>query len=255
MDFWLGTHRPNWLERTDVPLMVSARQLAPRRSLPRAHGPWVLDSGGFSELSQFDGWQTTPKQYVTQVRRYRDEIGRLVWAAQQDWMCEPLMLSKTGLSVATHQALSLANYLELRDRAPEIPWLPVLQGWHLGDYQRHVDLYTTAGVDLSAQPMVGVGTVCRRQHTMAAIRVLQSLRALGLRLHGFGLKITSLLRFRQGLASADSMAWSIDGRYPQGGRCPRHRGRAKCNNCLDYALLWRGRLLDQLTQGQLWNDD
>jgi len=28
----------------------------------------------------------TPEQYVAAVRRYRDEIGNLDWAAPQDWM-------------------------------------------------------------------------------------------------------------------------------------------------------------------------
>jgi hypothetical protein len=76
MTFWLGTHRPNWLGLTDVPLFVSRRTLAPRRTFPRARGVWALDSGGFSELSLFGEWQTSPRQYVAEVRRFRDELGR-----------------------------------------------------------------------------------------------------------------------------------------------------------------------------------
>ncbi len=34
--------------------------------------------------------------------RYRDEIGCLLWAAPQDWMCEPWITAKTGLTVAEH---------------------------------------------------------------------------------------------------------------------------------------------------------
>jgi hypothetical protein len=36
-------------------------------------------------------------------------------------------------------------------------------------------------------PLVGIGTVCRRQHTMVAVRLIQALSSLGIRLHGFGL--------------------------------------------------------------------
>jgi hypothetical protein len=142
------------------------------------------------------------------------------------------------------------SYLDLRELAPEMPWLPVLQGQQLDDYRRHVDMYASAGVELGQVPLVGLGTVCRRQHTLVAVRLIQGLAELGLRLHGFGLKITSLLRLRQELTSADSMAWSYDGR--QRGRCKRVRDHNKCANCLNYALLWRQRLLDRLGQRTLW---
>ena len=76
------------------------------------------------------------------VRRYRDEIGGLEWAAPMDWMCEPFMLAKTGLTVAEHQARTVANYLELRSLAPELPFVPVLQGWSLDNTPspNHLDL-------------------------------------------------------------------------------------------------------------------
>jgi hypothetical protein len=70
MRFWLGVHKPAWLERTSVPLMVSHRTLHERRTLPRARGPWVLDSGGFTELSMYGGWRTTLADYVAAARRY-----------------------------------------------------------------------------------------------------------------------------------------------------------------------------------------
>ncbi|MFE9886834.1 MazG-like family protein [Streptomyces scopuliridis] len=49
--FWLGAHHPRWLATVGLPLMVSRRSLADRRSVPRAAEAWVLDSGGFTELS------------------------------------------------------------------------------------------------------------------------------------------------------------------------------------------------------------
>ena len=73
--FWLGTHEPSWLRRTDVPLFVSTRRLQRLRRLPSAVGPWALDSGGFTELSMFGEWQTSPAQYAAHVRRYAAEVG------------------------------------------------------------------------------------------------------------------------------------------------------------------------------------
>jgi hypothetical protein len=101
--FYLGAHHPHWLERAPFPLFVSHRRLAARRGLPRAARGWALDSGGFTELRLHGGWLTTPADYVAAVRRYREEIGGLEWAAPQDWMCEPFMLAKTGLTVSSVQ--------------------------------------------------------------------------------------------------------------------------------------------------------
>src|SRR5215510_3580242 len=241
--FWLGLARANWLERARVPSMVSFRILQGRRRFPSAAGSWFQDSGGFTELSLYGRYQTSPREYVRRTRLHADEIGQLEWVAIQDWMCEDLVLSKTGLTVRDHQLRTVQSYLELRELDPSLPWLPVLQGQALDDYRHHVDMYARSGIDLASMPLVGLGTVCRRQHTMVAVRLIQGLANLKLRLHGFGLKITSLIRTRDLLASSDSMSWSLDGRYPQGGRCRRIRDHQKCNNCLDYALLWRHRLM------------
>lgn len=51
------------------------------------------------------------------------------------------------------------------ERGPELPYMPVLQGWTRGDYEQCVTLYEAAGVNLSQEPRVGVGSICRRQGT------------------------------------------------------------------------------------------
>lgn len=116
-------------------------------------------------------------------------------------------------------------------------------------YERCVDLYAEAGVDLGAAERVGVGSVCRRQGTWDIGRVMHALHGLGLRLHGFGIKKQGLELCADYLTSADSMAWSFDARrtYPLPG-CT-HKS---CQNCLRYALRWRADLLAPLAQGRLW---
>jgi hypothetical protein len=226
----------------------SPRRLAARRRLPRAVTSWALDSGGFTELRLHGGWRTTAAEYAAAVRRYRDEIGRLEWAAPQDWMCEPFMLAKTGLSIAAHQLRTVANYLELRSLAPDLPFVPVLQGWSLDDYRRCTVLFDEAGVDLTTEPRVGVGSVCRRQATGEIEAIVHSLALLGLRLHGLGVKAGGLLRYADCLVSADSLAWSFDARRaaPLAG-C----SHANCANCLRYAAAWRERALARLDAVQL----
>ena len=78
-------------------------------------------------------------------------------------MCEPWILAKTGLSVRDHQELTLENLLYLREHFYFVPWLSVLQGWTVEDYLAHADAYDWAGVDLTAEPLVGPGryVVCR----------------------------------------------------------------------------------------------
>lgn len=213
--------------------------------MPRAVCDWALDSGGFSELSLYGEWRTGIEAFIAQVRRCRDGIGRLQWAAPMDWMCEPVMLERTRLTVAEHQRRTTENYLELRQRAPELPFIPVLQGWQPDDYQRHVDQYDRAGVDLAALPVVGLGTVCRRQHTREAEEIVRGLA--GLRLHGFGFKMTGLARAADSLVSADSLAWSYNARMnPPLPGC-RHKN---CANCPRWALAWRTRLLAQIERAR-----
>jgi hypothetical protein len=240
--FYLGVHMPHWLETVDVPLFVSHMRLKDRSTLPRARGRWALDSGSFSQVALTGGFTTTPAEYVAAVRRYRDEIGQLDWAAPQDHMCEPWVLAKSRLAqtVEGAQRWTVENYLRLRDTDPALPFVPVLQGQTIGDYRRHADAYTAAGVDLVVEPVVGVGSVCRRQATGEIAALLAALHGDGIALHGFGVKADGLRRYGWCLRSADSMAWSFRGRRIR--PCP-HRGVTSCANCLPHALAWRASVL------------
>lgn len=231
---------PHWLRDSQVPLFVSHRRLARDKGVPRAACSWALDSGGFTELSMYGEWRTTPEEYVSACRRYMVEVGRLDWAAPQDWMCEPHIVRKTGLSVLRHQELTLVNYLTLRDLAPDVPFIPVLQGWSLGDYERHAELYRDYGVRLDLKPTVGIGSVCRRQATTEIGEIFAEIASWGIKAHGFGVKGAGIQQYGDHLASADSMAWSYRGRHVR--PCP-HTGVASCANCRQHALEWRQRVL------------
>lgn len=247
MRFYLGTHEVSWLERPDlatVPLFVSHKRLTRRVSLPVATGAWALDSGGFSEIAKHGEFTFTEAQYVAAVRRYRDEIGGMQWAAPMDWMCETPMLARTGLTVANHQRRTVDNYLTLRHLADDLPFVPVLQGHTLDDYQRCADLYEVAGVSLASLPLVGLGSVCRRQDTNEIGTIVGHFHAQGLHLHGFGCKAGAFTRYGQLLASADSLAWSYAGR--RRGTCPL---KSRCANHLHYALAWREQALRRVPGG------
>jgi len=181
-------------------------------------------------------------RYVKEVRLWTEEIGPPQWAAAQDWMCEPDILAKTGLDVCEHQIRTVANYLDLIELAPEVPWTPVVQGFTLDEYLACVRLYESQGIDLSRCPIVGVGSVCRRQDTSSARAIFRALHGLGLTLHGFGVKSTGLVKALDWLASADSMAWSATARHddPLTQCIGRHKN---CANCYEYAVRWWDRLV------------
>lgn len=245
-NFYLGTHEPGWLRKVDFPLFVSHRRIIRKpMKLRPARCRWALDSGGFTELSMFGGWKTTVPEYVDAVARYDTEIGQLDFASPMDWMCEPPMLAKTGKTIEEHQELTVQNFLELSAAAPDLPFIPVLQGWALPDYERCVDLYKSAGVDLYVLPTVGIGTVCRRQHTQEIDDIVSALARTGLRLHGFGVKLTGLKAFAPYLASADSLAWSYNAR-----RNPPMDGctHVSCSNCIRWATRWREGVVKVLNQ-------
>lgn len=213
--FYLGTHKASHLATAGVPLFVSHRTLRGRKTMPRAAAPWALDSGGFTEINLNKGWTETPEQYVAAVRRYATEIGNLAWAAPQDWMCEGSVTELCGNDVRLHQLKTVANFLKLRALAPELPFIPVLQGWwdsdkwtrddnktfSEGSYTACIEMYERAGVNLADYPVIGIGSVCRKGEAGVGflanlMRQLQPLADKGCRFHLFGFK-------HQGLEQVD----------------------------------------------------
>jgi len=238
MRFYLGTPIPCWLKDPafeTVPLFVSRNRIAGYVSELRARTRWALDSGAFTQIATYGKWTVPPRQYAREARRWQREIGR---------MCEPDMLEKTGLSVIEHQILTTRSLLELRDLEPEVPWFPILQGWHNDEYLSHIDRYDRAGVDLTREPVVGVGSVCRRQDTTEAEQLMMVLHRIGIKAHAFGFSIRGVRRAGKYLQSSDSMAWSYAARF----RPVRLPGcqHDTCENCPIWALRWRRKLLQAL---------
>ena len=243
--FYLGTHMPSWLRHVEVPLFISHRTLRRYKTVPVSVTNWALDSGGFTEISMYGKWETTPNEYAEAIDRYAEETGMLDWASPQDWMCEPHMIQKTGLSIEAHQQLSVESVCTLRSLTKNRV-IPVLQGWRVGDYLNHVSMYESAGFDLLNEPVVGVGSICRRQSTREAAEIARQL--MPLRLHAFGAKQDALRLYGQRLFSCDSMAWSFGGRMNPDPLCPKK----SCANCLHYALRWRDKLLRAGEQAMLY---
>lgn len=160
-------------------------------------------------------------------------------------MCEPDMLAKTGLTVQEHQRRTVDNFVELQhlwDGNDDNPYMPVIQGWLPDDYLRCLDMYATRGIDLAKYPIVGLGSVCRRQASSQIDTVISTILQHDpeMPLHAFGVKAGGLKLYGRKILTCDSMAWSFQAR-----REPPLAGHShsSCANCLDYALAWRRRVL------------
>lgn len=212
MIFFPGLHQPSDARHFER-AFISVNRLRSRRSDFEVRD-WIMDSGAFTEVARHGGYRTTVAEYAAEIRRWR-ECGRMLAAVAQDWMCEPWILQKTGMTVTDHQRLTVERFDDLRDVvAGEAYVLPVLQGYAVADYVRHVDAY---GDRLALGQWVGVGSVCKRNSSMREIEmILASIRRErpDLLLHGFGLKVTALqsAAVRDDLHSSDSMAWSYNAR-------------------------------------------
>lgn len=189
MLFFPGIHQP--CDSRHLPrAFISVNRLRTRRSLVPAHD-WIMDSGAFSTIARHGGYPDPVSEYADQIKRHRAG-GHLLAAVAQDYMCEPGMLAKTGLTVADHQRLTIDRYDALLACDPGVYILPVLQGYAPEEYVAHLRAY---GDRLPEAAWAGVGSICKRNSTPAAVEAVLLaiyLERPDLRLHGFGLKSTAL---------------------------------------------------------------
>lgn len=121
--------------------------------------------------------------------------------------------------------------------------MPILQGWKLEDYIRHIGMYLSYGVDLREFDVVGVWSVCRRQGTEEIGHVIKAICDNGIKIHGFGVKKNGLGLYKEHLRSSDSLAWSKHARH----RAPLEGcTHMTCANCFKYAKLWYDEVVSMI---------
>ncbi len=211
--FYVGLHQPNDSQHFDR-ACISINRLRGRKK-PVPCPDVLVDSGAFTELLNHGRYRHSVTEYAAEVRRlHASGVVNITAAVAQDYMCEPFMLAKTGLTLEDHQRLTIERYDALVAESLPVPVMPVLQGFSPQSYADHVHAY---GDRLKFGMWVGVGSVCKRQgDARAIVRVMSAIKALrpDLRLHGFGVKTTALQHpgVRSLLETADSMAWSFAAR-------------------------------------------
>ena len=226
--FFVGLHHPGDARKFER-AFISVNTLRKRKSGFAGYCEWIMDSGAFTEIATYGAYRDPPSVYAAEIKRWAGE-GILLAAVAQDYMCEAHMLIKTGLTINEHQMLTIDRYdgLVMCDTGG-VYILPVLQGYSLSDYVRHIDMYgdrlpsgdvirdEDGKIIRRTGPWVGVGSICKRNGNPAAIEdVLLTIHEArpDLNLHGFGVKLTALQSavVQDHLLTADSMAWSYAAR-------------------------------------------
>lgn len=264
MDLYVGvdislSERP---ELAGVNRCCSLSRYVKRRRIRPASGPTLIDSGAFSMLKDHGRWIYTVEEFVGHMRRVVAALGpeHVVAVAGMDMMCEDIVINggitKDGRFVGSrqhlglpadatlddcvreHQRITVANHVELSRLAPDLGFFPTIQGNTLAQYLRCVAMYRAAGVDLTALPLVGLGSVCRRQASSEIDLIVTTLHAMGIRLHGFGVKAEGVEAYGPLLESADSQAWSYAARR-RVGLCPHGVVKHEANCPIAAVRWWR----------------
>ena len=191
MKFYTGLHHPGDSQHFDR-ACISRNSLTKRRK-PVDCGDTIIDCAGFKTIDLNGGYPHPASEWAQELHRlWSNGIVKITVAVSQDYMCEPWMLVKTGMTIEQHQRLTVERYDDLLlalhdlfDGPPPFEVMPVLQGYAIADYLRHIEMY---GARLEPGMWVGVGSVCKRQGNVAIIEdLLSAIKEVrpDLRLHGF----------------------------------------------------------------------
>ena len=168
----------------------------------------VIDSGGFTAAKRWGSYPWTHQQYVDWIRATsRDVI--LDFCAVMDYACEPNVDRSILATNKDRIKATIKNEMELKRIAPDLPWLPVLQGDNL--LERAYDLDRRCKLGALPAGYAGLGSVCGRGAGGAkSVVKFYADQLPGVRYHGFGMHIQALDddAVYNAIRSWDSYSWN-----------------------------------------------
>jgi hypothetical protein len=170
---------------------------------------FCIDSGGFTAARRWGCYPWTIAEYVRFIREESASGVPLDFCAILDYACEPSVDRSTYATNLQRIEATIRNEQACREEAPELPWLPVLQGDSLAE--REYDLERRQALGLLPETYAGVGSVCGRSPAAASeVICFYAERLPGVRLHAFGIHIRALDDDRTYLAlgSWDTYGWN-----------------------------------------------
>lgn len=217
--FYFTSH-PGDLSRKRLPegchvMLVAAahwdndRQRFAVRRPPADHvAGMCVDSGGFTAARRWGRYPWTPEQYAGFIRAVSRDVP-LAFCATLDYACERGVNREHYQTNTERIEATIANERACREVAPDLPWLPVLQGDTLEE--RAYDLARRRELGMLPTDYAGIGSVCGRG-AAAARRVVRFYdgQLPGVKLHGFGMHIGALDDpvAMGALRSWDSYSWT-----------------------------------------------
>lgn len=167
-----------------------------------------IDGGGFTAAKRWGRYPWTPAQYADWIQEESDSV-TLDFCAILDYACERGVDRSTYRTNRDRIKATIRNEIACREAAPDLPWLPVLQGNTLEE--RDLDLRMRRRIGMLPADYAGIGSVCGRTPSEAGSVVkFYADRLPGLRFHGFGLHIQALDddAVFGALRSWDSYSWN-----------------------------------------------
>jgi hypothetical protein len=138
MIFYVGLHQPSDAKHFQR-VFLSVNRVRNRKKEIGASA-WIMDSGAFTEISTYGRYRQSVKEYGAVVNRWAYDP-TLIAAVSQDYMCEPWIVEKTGLSITEHQRLTIERYDALRVLVSGVYIMPVIQGYDSPEYLSHLKMY------------------------------------------------------------------------------------------------------------------
>lgn len=201
-------------EGCSVMLVASAHWDSDRRRFrirrpPAEHiASLCVDGGGFTAARRWGTYPWSPEQYADFIRAVARDVP-LDFCAVLDYACERGVDRSVLATNRERIEVGLENERACREAAPDLPWLPVLQGDSLEE--RAYDLALRRREDLVPAEYAGVGSVCGRgaKGAREAITWLRG-QLPRVQFHGFGLHVHALRDpvVYDALRSWDSYSWT-----------------------------------------------
>lgn len=261
VEFFVGVWTLRQLQQTEK-FMFSFKRIRNRKdkipTMPNQR--WIMDSGAFSEISLNGKYTYSVDEYLNCVLENEPNI-----FVTMDWMCEPHIIEKTGLSIKDHLNRTIDAHIKIKEKIDHMniksDFMGTIQGWKIDDYLKCIDMLKEHGL---IEEHLGIGSICRRNADKEILKIIKTIHGElpNVKLHGFGIKLSLLKSVvaNKLLHSCDSMAWSFAGRKVKKKPCIDCHSKCKnCANCHIFMSDWLEKINQRMEkwehQTQLFSYD
>jgi hypothetical protein len=215
---------PDWQSGLHIPaenVLISAATLWHKTRkkftnpnfLPRTTKRIFIDSGGFTFLTKWEKYPFTIDEFIDFLGILQEKQP-IEQVAILDYPCEPDVNRSEYKTNFDRIRATVENAVVCFDKAPEINWIPVIQGYYLHEYLDCLSLYEERGIKSEKW---AIGSVCQRRDIAGPRKIITRLKKTmsNKKLHAFGISIRLLkdLQIWNSLFSSDSASWQLYGGF------------------------------------------